>query len=182
MTADEPLSMKILRARPGHETMLANYFAVNEEHFRPWNPLVPPGHHSVTAWRQRLLDRESEFHDGYSVHFIGTDATESFVIGSCSVTNILQGVFKAGNLGYSVAQRYEGQGYMRRIVGHTIDYAFNSLSLHRLSASHMPANARSAGLLQSFGFEREGYAREYLFINGRWEDHVLNALINPREV
>ena len=81
-----------------------------------------------------------------------------------------------------MAHRYEGQGYMRRIVSHAIDYAFNTLKLHRVMASHMPANTRSAGLLQSLGFEREGYAREYLLINGRWEDHVLNALINPVEV
>ncbi|MDQ1883749.1 30S ribosomal protein S5 alanine N-acetyltransferase, partial [Aeromonas salmonicida] len=27
-------------------------------------------------------------------------------------------------------------------------------------------------------FEREGYARDYLMINGRWEDHILTALLN----
>ena len=174
--------MKILRAQPGHELILANYFAVNEEHLRLWSPLVPIEHHSVAAWRQRLHDREEHFQKGSGVHFIGTDFTESFVIGSCTLNNIVQGVSRAGNIGYSVAHRHEGQGYMRRIVLHAIDYAFNTLRLHRLSASYMPANARSAGLLQRLGFEKEGYARQYLYINGRWEDHVLNALLNPREV
>lgn len=182
MTADDQQTMKILRAHPGHETILANYFAVNAEHFRLWTPLVTADHHSVAAWRQRLQDREADFRNGYGVHFIGTDATESFVIGSCSVNNIVLGISRAGNIGYSVAKRYEGQGYMRRIVLHAIDYSFNTFKLHRLNASHMPANARSAGLLQSLGFVKEGFAKEYLFINGRWEDHVLNALINPDEV
>ena len=182
MAADDPMTMKIVRARPGHELILANYFAVNEAHFRQWSPLVPSEHHSVASWRQRLRDREIDFHNSYAVHFIGTDATESFVIGSCSVNNIIFGVLKAANLGYSVAERYEGQGFMRRIVSHAIDYSFNTLKLHRLTASHMPGNTRSAGLLKSLGFEKEGYAREYLFINGCWEDHVLNALINPKEV
>ena len=68
---------------------------------------------------------------------------------------------------------------MKRIVALAIDYGFNELGLHRIMANHMPDNERSAGLLKSLGFEREGYAREYLYINGRWEDHVLNALINP---
>lgn len=161
--------------------ILANYFAVNEEHFRLWSPLVPADHHSITAWRQRLRDREVDFHNGYAVHFIGTDATEAFIIGSCSLNNIIQGVFRAGNIGYSVALRYEGQGYMRRIVSHAIDYAFNELKLHRVTASHMPANVRSAGLLKNLGFEQEGFARDYLLINGEWEDHVLNSLINPDE-
>ncbi|MFB0585429.1 hypothetical protein [Aeromonas salmonicida] len=38
---------------------------------------------------------------------------------------------------------------------------------------------RSAALLERLGFEREGYARDYLMINGRWEDHILTALLNP---
>ena len=29
------------------------------------------------------------------------------------------------------------------------------------------------------GFEREGYARAYLLIAGRWQDMVLNSLVNP---
>ncbi len=38
---------------------------------------------------------------------------------------------------------------------------------------------RCAALLERLGFEREGYARDYLMINGRWEDHVLTARLNP---
>jgi ribosomal-protein-alanine N-acetyltransferase len=30
-------------------------------------------------------------------------------------------------------------------------------------------------LLEKTGFQRKGYAREYLCINGSWQDHVLNA-------
>jgi len=25
----------------------------------------------------------------------------------------------------------------------------------------------------------EGYARDYLLINGKWEDHILTSLVNP---
>jgi ribosomal-protein-alanine N-acetyltransferase len=35
-------------------------------------------------------------------------------------------------------------------------------------------------LLRALGFEREGVARSYLKIAGKWEDMVLNSLINPR--
>ncbi|KFN17466.1 hypothetical protein JM66_20365 [Aeromonas bestiarum] len=38
---------------------------------------------------------------------------------------------------------------------------------------------RSGALLERLGFEREGLARDYLMINGRWEDHVLTARLNP---
>ncbi|RQM45250.1 GNAT family N-acetyltransferase, partial [Aeromonas caviae] len=56
---------------------------------------------------------------------------------------------------------------------------FRERGLHRIMASYMPANLRSGALLERLGFEQAGYARDYLMINGRWEDHVLTALINP---
>lgn len=48
-------------------------------------------------------------------------------------------------------------------------------------ASHLPRNLRSAALLASLGFEREGYARSYLRIDGKWEDMILSSLINPAD-
>ena len=171
--------MKIVRCKTGHETIVANYFAVNEEHLRPWAPAVPADFNTIESWTKRLQDREAEFERGESVHFIGTDRRESHVIGMCSLSNIVRGVFQACHLGYSIAERYQGKGYMKRIVIYAIEYAFNELNLHRVMANHMPENERSAALLKSLGFEHEGYARDYLYIAGKWEDHVLNSLCNP---
>ena len=169
--------MKIVIARPGHEIILANYFAVNESHLQKWSPAVPKKHHSIDSWKRRLEERVVEYENGVSVHFIGTDETESYVIGGCSLSNIVKGVFQACHMGYSVAQRYERRGYAKKIVSYAIDYAFNELELHRIMANHMPSNERSARLLKSLGFEKEGFARAYLLINGNWEDHVLNSLV-----
>jgi ribosomal-protein-alanine N-acetyltransferase len=43
-----------------------------------------------------------------------------------------------------------------------------------------PENTRSLILLERLGFEREGLAREYLFIDGAWRDHVMTAKRNHR--
>ena len=61
-----------------------------------------------------------------------------------------------------------------------IHYAFEELNLHRIMASYIPHNQRSANVLKRLGFEIEGTAREYLFINGKWQDHVMTSLINPQ--
>jgi ribosomal-protein-alanine N-acetyltransferase len=68
---------------------------------------------------------------------------------------------------------------MKEIVNHAISYSFNDLRLHRIMANYMPVNDRSAGLLKNLGFQQEGLAKEYLLINGKWEDHVLTSLLNP---
>tara|TARA_R110002073_G_scaffold232025_2_gene393126 strand:+ start:1176 stop:1436 length:261 start_codon:yes stop_codon:yes gene_type:complete len=81
-------------------------------------------------------------------------------------------------MGYSVDRNFEGQGKMQEIADYTIAYVFTELKLHRIIANHMPANTRSETLLRRLGFEREGYANSYLKIDGEWEDHVLNSLIN----
>jgi ribosomal-protein-alanine N-acetyltransferase len=56
---------------------------------------------------------------------------------------------------------------------------FNQLQLHRVMATYMTANQRSAALLKRLGFEKEGYAKSYMNISGTWEDHILTALVNP---
>jgi ribosomal-protein-alanine N-acetyltransferase len=58
-------------------------------------------------------------------------------------------------------------------------FVFGSMRLHRIMANYRPENERSARLLERLGFEREGLARDYLFIDGAWRDHVLTALVNP---
>jgi [ribosomal protein S5]-alanine N-acetyltransferase len=56
---------------------------------------------------------------------------------------------------------------------------FEVQHMHRISAAYMPRNKRSEAVLQRAGFAHEGHAKQYLLINGIWEDHHLTALINP---
>jgi ribosomal-protein-alanine N-acetyltransferase len=61
-------------------------------------------------------------------------------------------------------------------------FVFDTLHLHRLEAACLPTNVASIRVLEKVGFTREGLAREYLKINGRWQDHFLYALLkdDPR--
>jgi ribosomal-protein-alanine N-acetyltransferase len=70
---------------------------------------------------------------------------------------------------------YARGGHMTAAVRALIPFAFGSLRLHRLEAACIPANVASVRLLEKTGFVREGYAREYLCIDGKWQDHLLYA-------
>jgi ribosomal-protein-alanine N-acetyltransferase len=100
------------------------------------------------------------------------------VVGNLSLVHIVRGVLQACTLGYALAAEAQGQGYMLEAVRGSVAYAFGPLGLHRVMADYMPRNRRSAAVLRQAGFVIEGYAREYLLINGRWEDHVLSAITN----
>lgn len=59
-----------------------------------------------------------------------------------------------------------------------VKYTFEEMNLHRIMANYMPANERSGKLLRQLGFTLEGYARDYLLLEGGWRDHILTSLIN----
>lgn len=129
-----------------------------------------------------------ECHEGKSARFIiRPKSNPELIIGFCNFTQIYQGSFQACYLGYKIDEGYEGKGLMFEALEAAIQYVFEKLVLHRIMANYMPSNARSAALLHRLGFSVEGYAKNYLLINNRWEDHILTSLTvdqwqNPQEL
>ena len=66
---------------------------------------------------------------------------------------------------------------MTEAVGAVVQFAFSHLGLHRVEAACLPANDASRALLERIGFTLEGRARAYLKIDGRWQDHLLHAIL-----
>jgi ribosomal-protein-alanine N-acetyltransferase len=58
-------------------------------------------------------------------------------------------------------------------------FVFGQMRIHRIMANFRPENERSRQLLRRLGFAEEGFARDYLYIDGAWRDHVLTSLVNP---
>lgn len=69
---------------------------------------------------------------------------------------------------------------MYEALGQSIRYMQQHQAMHRIMANYMPHNMRSGSLLTRLGFEREGYAKQYLQIDGQWRDHVLTALTDEK--
>jgi len=99
------------------------------------------------------------------------------LLGGLTLTNIRRGVAQAGSLGYWIGQPHARRGLMTAAVNALIPFVFCTLRLHRLEAACIPSNIASVRLLEKTGFTREGFAREYLCINGLWQDHLLYALL-----
>lgn len=155
---------------------LFEYLSANRERFAQ----MAPKHASplsVEFAEQSIEAVLREHEQGIGTRFFVFEQAGDAIIGDLSLTNIVRGVFLACHLGYRIDAAFEGKGLMREAVACALQYAFNELGLHRVMANYMPTNARSGALLRRLGFSVEGYARDYLFLNGVWQDHVLTSLL-----
>jgi ribosomal-protein-alanine N-acetyltransferase len=169
-------------ARPGMQAAMVRFLAENfEGHLDRWSPPAATAFFTEAFWRERLAVAVEEFNAGRAARFVlqRPGPATGPVIGTCNYTNIVRGPFLACHLGYQIARAQEGQGFMAEALRATNAFVFRELRLHRIMANHRPENERSGRLLERLGFVREGVAKDYLFIDGAWRDHVLTALVNP---
>ena len=147
----------------------------------PWEPTWPADDLTRPSFRRRLKRyAEDQRNDLAYPYFIFRNEDQKLV-GGLTITNIRRGVAQAGSLGYWMGAAYARQGYMTAAVRVLVPFAFATLKLHRLEAACIPENAASVRLLEKTGFVREGYAKEYLCINGMWQDHLLYAQVRRPE-
>ena len=141
----------------------------------PWEPTWPADDLTRSAFRRRLRRYSEDIRTDQGYAFLVFRKSDGVLVGGLTLANIRRGVAQAGSLGYWMGLPYARQGYMTAAVNAVIPFALEKLRLHRLEAACIPTNAGSIRLLEKNGFVREGYAREYLCINGIWQDHLLFA-------
>lgn len=173
----ERLTLRL--AAPDDIPALIRYFTENAEHLAPTAPLLPPDFLTESYCRAQVVRNREEFVAGRSVRmYLFPHDAPSTVIGNLSLNTIVRGAAHYCDLGYSLAEDRQGQGLMSEAVAAAVRYAFAELRLHRVKAAYLPTNERSGRLLRRLGFVIEGYARDYLLIQGRWQDQVLVGLVN----
>jgi ribosomal-protein-alanine N-acetyltransferase len=144
----------------------------------PWEPTWPSDDLSPSAFRRRLRRYAEDQRADTSYAFFLFRKADDALVGGLTLANIRRGVAQAGSLGYWIGEPFARRGLMTGALQGLVPFAFGSLRLHRLEAACIPSNAASIRLLEKMGFAREGYAREYLCINGLWQDHLLFARLN----
>ena len=170
-------------AGPDDAERCVSFNRENAGFLRPWNP--PFSHRSFELDAMREARRAAiddaiagrRFSFALAHRDAGVDAP---ILGWANLSEIVRGVFQACYLGYMLAEKAQGHGYMTEAVRAVTDFAFGDLLLHRIMANYMPHNERSAAVLRRAGFTIEGTAKNYLYLDGAWRDHVLTSLTNPK--
>ncbi|WP_212112720.1 ribosomal protein S5-alanine N-acetyltransferase [Bartonella queenslandensis] len=159
---------------------LSSYFLRNVNYLRPFEPSRSDDYHSLTAWETRAGTFAYESAQGQAYRYAVRLKNENTIIGVVNFTNVVRGVFQACHLGFSLDEKQQGKGLMFESLSALIAHIFDVYHLHRVMANYRPENIKSGLLLKRLHFEKEGYAKDYLMIAGKWRDHILTSRRNNR--
>jgi ribosomal-protein-alanine N-acetyltransferase len=159
---------------------LVRFHSRNFDHLAPSAPRRPESFLTRAYWQQAIIRDQEDFAAGRSARLLLCPKEDPrHIIGSVNLNNITRGAAQYADLGYALDAELQGKGLMQEAVRAVIAFAFGPLNLHRIRACYLPTNERSGAVLRHLGFVIEGYARDYLLIDGRWQDQILTSLINP---
>lgn len=149
----------------------------NRHYWSIYEPRHQDSYFTVAVQREKILEslqhmkNHREF--SYGIYHRGTHG----LIGHISMYSIKRLPFSSAFIGYSIDEKYVGQGIATEAVQLVVKHGMEVVGLHRIEAYVSPRNIGSIRVLEKAKLQREGLLRQLLFINGEWEDHYLYALL-----
>lgn len=171
---DLPLHTARLELRPLRETDVPALFAIHSDAqaMRYWDHTIWTSDERGRAMVAR--DRAATARDHLRLGI--APAAGGDVIGTCALWRINVQSRRA-EIGYILAPRAWGHGYMHEALSALLAYAFAVLDLQRVEADTDPRNDRSTRLLERLGFVREGLFRERCIVDGEVSDSAMYGLL-----
>lgn len=163
------ISLSVLTPNDAEDVL--KYYLKNREYLSPFEPDRDDSFYTLPVQRRNLIEAYKQFLNGDSINF-GIYRGNRF-IGKIQISNIIVGIFKSAFVGYSIDEEEQGKGYMKEALSLVVKYAFDEMGLHRLEASTLIENIKSQKVLKVCGFKQLGINENYLFINGKWRDHII---------
>lgn len=168
--------------RPADYPAWRNLRRDSREFLKPFEPRWSEADLSRRVFMARLRRGREEalLNTDFNFLIFRQEARGQALVGGLTLSNIRRRAAQFASLGYWMGRQYAGQGIMTEAVAQVVPFALTTLGLHRLHAACLPDNLASRRVLEKNGFREEGYAENYLQIDGRWCDHVLFGLTRER--
>ncbi len=103
------------------------------------------------------------------------------IVGSLGFVK-LDKVNKNGEIGYWISQKMQGKGIITKACNRLIEYAFNHLSLNRITIKTDTQNSKSKAVPNRLGFTYEGTLREDRFRKDHFQDTELYSILKKEWV
>lgn len=163
---------------PQFAAAFARFHQRNRFHLRMAMSLTPDLERTE-YWEDELSRRQVDMEAGRAVHLVGFLRGDTVAEIGCmaSFWGIEHGDFDACTISFLLDRPLQGRGLMYEALRPVVPEVLRRHQLHRVMATHLPENLRSAALLRRLGFAVEGYARDFVKVHGQWRDNVLLSLV-----
>src|SRR5262245_58186196 len=141
----------------------------------PWEPSWPADDLTRAAFRRRIRRYSEDQRSDLAYPFFIFRKSDQVLVGGLTLANIRRGCAQAGSLGYWMGAAHARLGHRPPPQPALIPFALGTLRSHRIDAPCITSTTASIRLLDSPAFRREASARQYLCIDGVWQDHLLYA-------
>jgi len=164
---------------------------MNEQDYEAWYEVRQRGKDWLLKWEPRsahaahladdrrsfvsrcaIRERERQLGTGYGFGIF----FEGRFVGEITLSSIQRGPLQSAYIGYWIDEAVAGRGLMPEAVVTMLQYAFESLRLHRVEINIIPRNGPSRRVVEKLSLRFEGIAERYLEIDGAWEDHARYAI------
>ena len=161
--------------------------AAGEQDIAPYRRAVAQSRRRLSRWNPvdpddlgRALSLQSRNRRTFLIR-VFTPEGDHDIVGKVNVSDVVRGRFESAAMGYDAYDPYAGRGLFAEGLRLVLNLLFTpedagGMGLHRVQAAVQPGNVRSAGLLRSLGFQREGFSPRMLWLPGAdgnlaWRDH-----------
>ena len=122
-----------------------------------------------------ISTHQGKFEAGEAVTFAVVLRGSGELVGAMGL--MIAARFERAELGYWVGKPYWGNGYCTEAGRAALHYAFSTLKLNRIHASHLTRNPASGRVMQKLGMVHEGRARQHVKKWDRFEDMELYGIL-----
>ncbi|MGH9382684.1 MAG: GNAT family N-acetyltransferase [Vicinamibacterales bacterium] len=137
---------------------------------------VSPPPATIEGFERLIAWAKNERQHGKHAFFGVVPAGMSNVVGLFQLRSLEPG-FGTAEWGFMMSSAFWGTGLFSDSARLVLDFAFETLDVHRLEARAAVANGRGNGALRKLGAVQEGILRRAFLKNGRYIDQMLWSIL-----
>ncbi|WP_298847053.1 GNAT family N-acetyltransferase [Clostridium sp.] len=150
----------------------------NKEYFEKWAPIkLADSYYSLDGQLESIRSAHKKIENDESYSYGIFLEKSNIPIGYLAFAFVQRGALQSAMIGYNISEKYTGKGYATKAVLLSLEIAFKTLHLHRITAGVEPENIGSLRVLEKAGFSREGYSPKVLKVNEQWRDIINMAVL-----
>lgn len=138
-------------------------------------PYFPVSENDHETWVEKMMSKRSDI-----VLFVIEELSTRQAIGTCQLLNI-NWIHRSAELQIRIGnEAYQSKGFGSEAVKLLCEFGFLDLNLHRVYLHVFASNERAIRSYEKCGFQNEGTLSEAAFIDGKWLNVNIMALVKSQ--